>query len=58
MPDNNDKELQAIWDATEALQDNSQMEDGLSAALSILAGATGCSDAFCGCATRRTGICM
>jgi ABC-type antimicrobial peptide transport system, ATPase component len=40
------KHIQAIWDATEALQDESQMENGLSSCLTILTETVECENGF------------
>ena len=46
MPQKNKAYVQAIWDVTYALQDNKQMEDGLSTCISILGQTVDCENGF------------
>ena len=46
MGELNSKYIQAIWDVTDALQDESQMENGLSTTLDILASTVKCENGF------------
>ncbi len=46
MAEKSKKYIQAIWDATDALQEEQQMENGLSTCLSILGKTIGCENGF------------
>ncbi len=46
MAEKNAAYIQAIWEATEALQEEKQMENGLSNCLSILSKTVGCENGF------------